>query len=341
MSFMPTLETLVLQLAEDKDSIHEDFRLYLTSTPCDYFPVSVLQNSVKVTTEPPRGVKANLKRTYAQMNQEYLDRCPQKPDTWRKLLFNLSFFHANIQERRKFGPLGWNIRYEFNDSDLETTFTMLNLFLTDQEEIPWDALIYVFGHINYGGRVTDDNDRECLIKTLTKYCCPDSLKDDYKFSALPTYFAPKDGGIDTYRDYIESLPLNDNPEIFGLHDNANINYQQQESIRVIETILSIQPRVAGGSGGLTPDEIVLGKSKELLEQLPEILDKATGNKELFVRNAQGLIPSFSTVLLQEMTKFNRLLTTIRKSLVDIDLAINGFIVMSGTLDAMYLKMQNN
>lgn len=64
-SFMPRLEVMVLELQEQKDSIHEDFRLYLTSMPADYFPVSVLQNSVKVTTEPPRGVKANLKRTYA------------------------------------------------------------------------------------------------------------------------------------------------------------------------------------------------------------------------------------------------------------------------------------
>lgn len=218
---------------------------------------------------------------------------------------------------------------------------MLQLFLQDQDDIPWDALIYVFGHINYGGRVTDDNDRECLIKTLMKYCCVESLKDDYKFSLLPTYFAPKDGTIETYRDYIESLPLNDNPEIFGLHENANINYQQQESIRVIDTVLSIQPRVAGGSGGLTPDEIVIGKSKELLGILPELLDKSTGHKELFQRNAQGLIPSFSTVLLQEITKFNRLLSTIKRSLEDIDQAINGFIVMSDILDAMYLCLQNN
>jgi dynein heavy chain len=57
-----------------------------------------------------------------------MDKC-SKPEIWRKLLFSLSFFHAVIQERRKFGPLGWNIRYEFNDSDLNTTFTMLQLFL--------------------------------------------------------------------------------------------------------------------------------------------------------------------------------------------------------------------
>jgi dynein heavy chain len=202
-------------------------------------------------------------------------------------------------------------------------------------------LIYVFGHINYGGRVTDDNDRICLITTLTKYCSVESLKDTYKFSPSGTYFAPADGPLSVYTNYIESLPLNDNPEIFGLHDNANINYQMQESNRIIDTILSIQPRLVGGVGGMTPDEIVCAKSKELLEILPETLEKKDGLKELFVANEIGIIPSLSTVLLQEMAKFNRLLKVMKRSLIDIDLAIKGFIVMSDTLDKMYLSMQNN
>lgn len=62
---------------------------------------------------------------------------------------------------------------------------------------------------------------------------------------------------------------------------------------------------------------------------------------MFIKNAEGLIPSFSTVLVQEMEKFNRLLKVMRKLLTDIDLAINGFIVMSETLDEMYLKFTNN
>jgi dynein heavy chain len=101
---------------------------------------------------------------------------------------------------------------------------MLQLFLDSQDEVPWDALIFVTGHINYGGRVTDDNDRICLIKSLQKYCSADSLREGFKFSGSGIYYSPADGNIDVYKDYIESLPLNDNPEIFGLHDNANINY---------------------------------------------------------------------------------------------------------------------
>jgi len=344
-SWMPALEKIVLNFAEVIDEIHPDFRLFLTSMPAPYFPVSVLQNSVKLTVEPPRGMKANLKRSYTSIHQSTLDKFNAagegKPQTWRKLLFSLAFFHAAIQERRKFGPLGWNIRYQFNDSDLETTFTMLELFLESQDEVPWDALMFVTGHINYGGRVTDDNDRVCLLTTLGRYCCVDALKDGYKFSGSGLYFAPADGNIDAYRDYIDTLPLNDSPEIYGLHGNANINYQNQESLRVIETILSIQPRLAQAAGGLTPDEIVLEKGKELLEQLPELLDQRTGAKHLFVYNAQGLIPSLSTVLVQELTKFNRLLRKMKQSLVDIDLAIKGFIVMSEELDSMYLRLQNN
>lgn len=56
------------------------------------------------------------------------------------------------QERRKFGSLGFNIRYEFNTSDLECSSSTLNMFLSSQDTIPWEALEYVIGQLNYGGR---------------------------------------------------------------------------------------------------------------------------------------------------------------------------------------------
>lgn len=161
---------------------------------------------------------------------------------------------------------------------------MLKLFLDSQDDVPWDALLFVTGHINYGGRVTDDNDRRCLISVLEKYCQVDCLKDGYKYTPSGLYYAPNDGTIEFYREYIETLPINDNPEIFGLHDNANITFQAAESMRIIETILSIQPRVAQAAGGMTPDEIVLEKAKGFLDALPEPLNPKEGLKELFLRD---------------------------------------------------------
>lgn len=192
---MTSLENIVINFGAEEAEIHPEFRLFLTSMPADYFPVSVLQNGVKLTTEPPRGLRANLKRTYQNLTDHQLNDC-KKAEAWKKLIFGLSFFHAIIQERRKFGPLGWNIRYDFNDSDLETSTTMLKIFLDEQEEIPWDAMLYVTGHINYGGRVTDDWDRRCLLTLLKKYSNPEILEEGYKFSESGIYFAPLNGAVD-------------------------------------------------------------------------------------------------------------------------------------------------
>merc|ERR1711881_643592 len=104
-------------------------------------------------------------------------------DAWKKLCFGLVVFGAMVMERRKFGPLGWNIRYGFNETDLETSIANLRRFLDDQPTIPWDALFYVTGQINFGGRVTDDWDRRCLMSVLRTVCRPDILDDNYKFSA--------------------------------------------------------------------------------------------------------------------------------------------------------------
>jgi len=179
-SWMPNLEKIVENLASNFDEeIHKDFRLFLTSMPATYFPVSVLQNGLKLTTEPPRGLKANLKRSYMDFSQNMLEQC-DKPELWRKMLFGLAFFHAIVQERRKFGPLGFNIKYEFNESDLDVSCQTLRMFLNlSEDEVPWDALIYVTGQINYGGRVTDDWDRHCLLSILKKYYTPEISSDDY------------------------------------------------------------------------------------------------------------------------------------------------------------------
>ena len=99
------------------------------------------------------------------------------------------------------------------------------MFLNNQEDIPWDAMIYMTGHISYGGRVTDDWDRVCLLSILKKYYCEDAVfKDNFKLSSSGIYYIPTINTIELFRNYIEELPTFDDPEIFGLHENANITF---------------------------------------------------------------------------------------------------------------------
>ena len=75
-SFMPMLERLVEQI--DPDRVHRDFRLWLTSMPSPKFPVFILQNGSKMTVEPPRGIKANLLKSYGGFSDDFLNSCGEK-----------------------------------------------------------------------------------------------------------------------------------------------------------------------------------------------------------------------------------------------------------------------
>ncbi|XP_076873752.1 dynein axonemal heavy chain 6 isoform X2 [Brachyhypopomus gauderio] len=338
VSWMPSMEEIIKAFAEPDAVIHENFRLFLSSMPTSVFPVTVLQNSVKVTNEPPKGLRANVRRAFTEISGPFFEEhiLGRK---WRKIIFGVCFFHAIIQERKKFGPLGWNIGYEFSDSDRECALLNLNLYC-QTGHIPWDALIYITGEITYGGRVTDAWDQRCMRTILKNFFSPATLEEDYQYSTSGIYFAPELDSLKEYIGYIDSLPIIDDPEVFGMHENANLAFQRREAATIINTILEVQPRSSAAGGGRSNDEVVHDLADSILDKIPEKLNMDTAIESLFVRDASGRVNSLTTVLGQEVDRFNFLLHMLRTSLYTLQKALAGLVVMSEEMERIYNSFLN-
>ncbi|XP_078409866.1 dynein axonemal heavy chain 3-like [Cetorhinus maximus] len=335
-SWLPELERICEEVITDSDKTRPEFRLWLTSYPSRDFPVSVLQNGIKMTNEPPKGLRANLLRSYLNdpiSDPHFFNGC-NKPEVWEKLLFALCFFHALIQERRMFGSLGWNVPYEFNESDLRISARQVQIFLNEYSQVPFEALIYLTGECNYGGRVTDDHDRRLLLSLLENFYCQSVISDDcYKFSLSGIYCSPRKSSYESYLEYIKQLPLNADPEVFGLHENANITKEHKETQKLFDGILSTLPREVNG-GDRSSSEIVQELAADILSKIPP---------DFVIEDVMNKYPtkyseSMNTVLVQELLHFNRLISIIRTSLRDINKAIRGLILMSSQQEDMINSM---
>jgi dynein heavy chain len=332
LSWMSELERICEEF--DPQKIHPEFRLWLTSMPTIFFPASVLQDGVKMTKEAPKGLRANLKNTYFKLNEDKLKNTTscQKTCIFQKLLFGLCFYHAIVCERKRFGALGWNIPYQFNETDLDISIAQLAMFLDTYEQIPFDVLQVMTSTINYGGRITDDKDMRTSDVILMTFFKEAILQEGYTFSKSGLYYSitpDKDSPYKSYVDYIHSLPINPEPEVFGMHENANITCAQTETYEIFDIILSLQPRVTTGTGK-SREEIIADTAKSIEIKLPLPFDLEFVQAKYPVSYDE----SMNTVLAQEVERFNKLLQVMDATLKQVQKGLKGLVVMSAELEAM-------
>nr|XP_034839773.1 dynein heavy chain 5, axonemal [Maniola hyperantus] len=319
----------------ETEHVQESFRLWLTTEVHTDFPIGLLQMAIKFTNEPPQGIRASMKRTYQNITQDTLDY--SSLSQWPPLLYAVAFLHTIVQERRKFGPLGWNIPYEFNQADYAASVQFIQNHLDEidpKKGISWPTICYMLGEVQYGGRVTDDFDKRLLTTFTNVWFCDVLLRPGFEF--YKGYKVPQTRNLQGYVDYINQLPLTDTPEVFGLHGNADITYQINSAKDILDTILSVQPKEGGSQGGETRESIVYRLAEDMLEKLPKQYITFEVRESL---QKMGAFLPMNIFLRQEIDRIQLVIKTVHTTLCDLKLAIDGTIVMSQalreSLDAMY------
>nr|CAD7430415.1 unnamed protein product [Timema monikensis] len=368
VSWMPELERIWESWDTRNTNLH--FRLWLTSYPSDklqkegeaiqaQFPVSLLQNGVKMTNEPPTGLQQNLLRSYQSdpvKDPAFYEGCPRKDRVFTKLLYGICFFHAVVQERKKFGSIGWNIPYGFNESDFHISIKQLQMFINESADVPYEAILYLTGECNYGGRVTDDWDRRTLTTILEDFVNEQVVTSpSYLFCHVAeVYGLPRKTEYQVYIQHIEvlmhsltrclnntttmriecvTLPPDPPPEVFGLNMNAGITRDLFNSRVLIDTMLLVQGGTVstGGAGEKGAGDTLLSDiTDDILGKLPVNYDL----EEAMCSYPTSYSESMNTVLVQEMDRFNRLLSVIRSTLETLRRAVDGLVVMSPELEAL-------
>ncbi|KAM7369544.1 hypothetical protein PAMP_010861 [Pampus punctatissimus] len=201
--------------------------------------------------------------------------------------------------------------------------------------VNWSCLRYMLGEVQYGGRVTDDLDKR-LLNTFTRVWFSENTFSEkfffYKGYSIPT----KTKTVQDVLQHVEALPLVDSPEVFGLHPNADITYQTNLANETLSTIINIQPKDSGGGAGETREASVQRLANEMLEKLPPdyVPHEVKGQLQ-----KMGPLQPMNIFLRQEVDRMQRVISSVRSTLTDLKLAIDGTIIMSedlrDALDCMF------
>ncbi|KAL8432515.1 hypothetical protein ACSSS7_004569 [Eimeria intestinalis] len=268
--------------------VHRNFRLFLTSLPADFFPVSVLQGCLKYALEQPRGISACLQQGVTQVvassNTTAEEAGGETLRCWRALKLSLLLFHAVAQasERGSFGSIGWNIPYRFGSADLWASLSLLGCLYTPargrgrRAAPPADAaavtgpLRRLLCEVTYGGRLTDAFDEACL-RALAEMFVDERIFYDQQAFAHRGFGVVPFGEDDEIVCSFASHHLKTTTEMFGLHPSASLMLQKAEAAELLQHLQIMQPRDASGAWGSTTEQVVLQRAELLLQRLSSCL----------------------------------------------------------------------
>ncbi|KAL4450636.1 hypothetical protein ABPG77_000992 [Micractinium sp. CCAP 211/92] len=319
------------------DGAHPDFRLFLSAEPPPALeralPISILQASLKLTNEPPEGLKENLLRAYGNFSEEIMESCAKQSE-FRSIIFALSFFHAALLERKKFGVgnlpgarsgIGWNMSYPFNTGDLLNCGQLAANHLDNSSKVPWDDLRYLFGEIMYGGHIVEDWDRRLANAYLAKFFNESLLEGIQLFPGF--FLPPPTMPHPQVLEYIEDNMPAESAIAFGLAPNAEIGFKLREAAAFCNNLQALQPH-EGGKEKLSVEEEARQVLEALTERIPPNFDLDD------IRSRMDEPHPFNMVAKQEAERWNTLLSEMRRSLAELDLGLRGNLTMTEPMERL-------
>ncbi|KAI0961093.1 hypothetical protein AcV7_000287 [Taiwanofungus camphoratus] len=335
---------------------NRNFRLFLTMEANPSIPVNILRQSRIVMNEPPPGVKANLTDSLRSIPAT---RLSQGPAEKARLYFLLAWFHAVVQERLRYVPLGWSQVYDFNDSDMASAFTTIDTWINavakgraniDPAIIPWDAVRTLIKQCVYGGRVDSDFDQKILDAFVDGLFTP--LAYNVDFNLVPSITGSEGLGVpdgtklEHFLSWVQNLPEREPPSWLSLPPTAErvIAIAQGDELlgklRKMRMLADDDDEGAPTSSGPSKGQVsqqpawmrnLLERCREWLEQLP-----ATFNM-LQKQSADNQDPLYR-LFYREGSIGSKLLAQVRKDLADVTKVCEGALKQTNHLRTLMSEL---
>ncbi|GLD93495.1 hypothetical protein PINS_up002087 [Pythium insidiosum] len=215
------------KLYNARDTVHPSFRLFLTSEIHPSLPVNLLRMCDIFVFEAPSGVKASMIRSFDIVSA---DRMNKSPSERARLYLLLAWFHALVQERLRYAPLGWSKTYEFSQSDFRGACDVIDRWVNSvgqnrahvsPENIPWTAIRTTLKESVYGGRVDNAFDEQLLETLLDKVFTPESYSNTFELVNGEDAVVIAEGkSKQQFLEWIHTLPNANPPSWLGLPRSA-------------------------------------------------------------------------------------------------------------------------
>uniref|UniRef100_A0A034V4N0 Dynein heavy chain, cytoplasmic n=1 Tax=Bactrocera dorsalis TaxID=27457 RepID=A0A034V4N0_BACDO len=330
---------------------HSGFRLFLTMEINPKVPVNLLRAGRIFVFEPPPGIRANLLRTFSTVP---VARMMKTPSERARLYFLLAWFHAIVQERLRYVPLGWAKKYEFNESDLRVACDTLDTWIDTTamgrtnlppEKVPWDGLVTLLSQSIYGGKIDNDFDQRLLTSFLKKLFTARSFESDFALVANvdggaggQRHITMPDGTRrDHFLKWIENLSDRQTPSWLGLPNNAEKVLLTTRGTDLVSKLLKMQQLEDDDELAYSVEEHAEAANANATRQedgrpswMKTLHNSATAWLELLPKNLPVLKRTVENIkdplyryFEREVTSGAKLLTTVISDLQDVVLICQG------------------